>query len=172
MNGADFTNSTRAFSISGRSHPFAGHDHDGAVCSWFRAHGYDPVSKHGVASGGVLASADQREVVAAILVGAGVKLIFFTAPTAEADPLAIKSAGVDVSQLHQTWFSKSFQASPRSTRGPAAANEVRRKRKPYTATNVRAAVGNPTGMSVTLTGHSGGGSFFWGFIDGQAALPA
>ena len=26
-------------------------------------------------------------------------------------------------------------------------------------------------MSVTLTGHSGGGSFFWGFIDGQDALP-
>jgi hypothetical protein len=40
-------------------------------------------------------------VVAAILVGVGVKLIFFTAPTAEADPLSIKSVGVDVSQLHQ-----------------------------------------------------------------------
>jgi hypothetical protein len=36
---------------------------------------------------------------------------------------------------------------------------------------VRSAVGNPRGMSVTLTGHSGGGSFFWGFIDGQNALP-
>jgi hypothetical protein len=40
-------------------------------------------------------------VVAVILVGVGMKLIFFTAPTAEADPLSIKSAGVDVSQLHQ-----------------------------------------------------------------------
>jgi len=40
-------------------------------------------------------------VVAVILVGFGVKLIFFTAPTAEADPLFIKSVGVDVSQLHQ-----------------------------------------------------------------------
>ena len=40
-------------------------------------------------------------VVAVILVGVGVKLIFFTAPTAEADPLSIKSVGVDVSQLHQ-----------------------------------------------------------------------
>ena len=40
-------------------------------------------------------------VVAVILVGVGVKLIFFTAPTAEADPLFIKSVGVDVSQLHQ-----------------------------------------------------------------------
>jgi hypothetical protein len=40
-------------------------------------------------------------VVAVILVGVGVKLIFFTAPTAEADPLSLKSVGVDVSQLHQ-----------------------------------------------------------------------
>ncbi len=40
-------------------------------------------------------------VVAVILVGVGVKLIFFTAPTAEADPLSITSVGVDVSQLHQ-----------------------------------------------------------------------
>ncbi len=40
-------------------------------------------------------------VVAAILVGVGLKLIFFTAPTAEAVSLPIKSAGVDVSHLHQ-----------------------------------------------------------------------
>jgi hypothetical protein len=40
-------------------------------------------------------------VVAAVLVGAGVKLIFFTAPTAEADTLSIESVGVDVSQLHR-----------------------------------------------------------------------
>ena len=40
-------------------------------------------------------------VATAILVGFGVKLIFFTAPTAEADPLSIKSVRVDVSQLHQ-----------------------------------------------------------------------
>lgn len=30
---------------------------------------------------------------------------------------------------------------------------------------------NPAPMRVTLTGHSGGGSFAWGFIDGQPALP-
>ena len=55
-------------------------------------------------------------VVAAILVGAGVKLIFFTAPTAEADTLSIESVGVDVSQLHrnvtnlpvQTFYDMSF----------------------------------------------------------------
>ena len=29
----------------------------------------------------------------------------------------------------------------------------------------------PAPMRVTLTGHSGGGSFAWGFIDGQPALP-
>ena len=39
-------------------------------------------------------------VAAAILVGLGVKLFFFAAPTAEAVSLPIKSAGVDVSQLH------------------------------------------------------------------------
>jgi hypothetical protein len=37
---------------------------------------------------------------------------------------------------------------------------------------LRAAIGNPPKLSVTLTGHSGGGSFAWGFIDGQNALPA
>jgi hypothetical protein len=40
-------------------------------------------------------------VVAVILVGVGAKLIFFTAPAAEADPLSINSVGVDVSQLQQ-----------------------------------------------------------------------
>jgi hypothetical protein len=40
-------------------------------------------------------------VVAVILVVAGVKLAFITAPTAEADSLSIKSMGVDVFQLHQ-----------------------------------------------------------------------
>jgi hypothetical protein len=36
---------------------------------------------------------------------------------------------------------------------------------------IRAALGNPPHLAVTLTGHSGGGSFAWGFIDGQEALP-
>jgi hypothetical protein len=40
-------------------------------------------------------------VVAVILVGFGVKLIFFTPQTAEADSRSIKSMAVDVSQLHQ-----------------------------------------------------------------------
>jgi len=35
-----------------------------------------------------------------------------------------------------------------------------------------AAIGNPRDLSVTLTGHSGGGSFMFGFIEGQDALPA
>jgi hypothetical protein len=38
--------------------------------------------------------------VAVLLVGVGAKLIFF-APTAHADPLTIKSVGVDVFKLHQ-----------------------------------------------------------------------
>ena len=37
---------------------------------------------------------------------------------------------------------------------------------------LRAAIGNPPQLAVTLTGHSGGGSFAWGFLDGQDALPA
>ena len=36
---------------------------------------------------------------------------------------------------------------------------------------IRTAIGDPRDISVTLTGHSGGGSFAWGFIDGQDALP-
>jgi hypothetical protein len=40
-------------------------------------------------------------VATAILVGFGVKLIFFTAPPAEAVALSVGSVGVDVSQLQQ-----------------------------------------------------------------------
>ena len=37
---------------------------------------------------------------------------------------------------------------------------------------IRATLGDASNVVVTLTGHSGGGSFAWGFIDGQAKLPA
>ena len=36
---------------------------------------------------------------------------------------------------------------------------------------LRTAIGDPPKLSVTLTGHSGGGSFMFGYIDGQDALP-
>ena len=36
---------------------------------------------------------------------------------------------------------------------------------------VRRAIGNPFDVAVTLTGHSGGGSFMLGFIEGQTLLP-
>lgn len=36
---------------------------------------------------------------------------------------------------------------------------------------IRAALGAPATIEVTLTGHSGGGSFAFGFIDGQESLP-
>ena len=36
---------------------------------------------------------------------------------------------------------------------------------------VRDAIGNPPHLRVTLTGHSGGGSFMFGFIEGQDSLP-
>ncbi|MEO7521406.1 MAG: hypothetical protein ABIW79_06270 [Gemmatimonas sp.] len=37
---------------------------------------------------------------------------------------------------------------------------------------LRAAIGDVPQLHVTLTAHSGGGSFIWGFIEGQAALPS
>ena len=40
-------------------------------------------------------------IVAVILVGVGVKLTFFAAPTAEAGSLSIKSVSLDISQMHQ-----------------------------------------------------------------------
>jgi hypothetical protein len=40
------------------------------------------------------------------------------------------------------------------------------------ADEIRNAVGVGKDVDVTLTGHSGGGSFIFGFIEGQAALPA
>jgi hypothetical protein len=40
-------------------------------------------------------------IVAVILVGVGMKLTFFPAPTAEADSLSIKSVSLDISQMHQ-----------------------------------------------------------------------
>lgn len=55
-----------------------------------------------------------------------------------------------------------------------------RAAEPYERTNayivrmvdqLRTALDNPPHLSVTLTGHSGGGSFAWGFIDGQDSLP-
>ncbi|MEO5588021.1 MAG: hypothetical protein ABIS03_00440, partial [Gemmatimonadaceae bacterium] len=36
---------------------------------------------------------------------------------------------------------------------------------------LRRAIGNPADLSVSLTGHSGGGSFTFGFIDGQDSIP-
>jgi hypothetical protein len=40
-------------------------------------------------------------IVAVILVGVGVKLTFFAAPTAEAESLFVKSVSLDISQMHQ-----------------------------------------------------------------------
>jgi hypothetical protein len=42
-------------------------------------------------------------ILVTVLAGAiGLKLTFFTAPTAEADSLPIKGASVDISQTHQS----------------------------------------------------------------------
>lgn len=38
--------------------------------------------------------------------------------------------------------------------------------------SLRAAIGHPSQLVVTLTGHSGGGSFMFGFIEGQEVLPS
>ena len=37
---------------------------------------------------------------------------------------------------------------------------------------LRTVIGNPPHLAVTLTGHSGGGSFMFGFIEGQDSLPS
>jgi hypothetical protein len=38
--------------------------------------------------------------------------------------------------------------------------------------SLRQVVGNPKGMTVTLAAHSGGGSFVFGFIEGQPSIPS
>ena len=40
-------------------------------------------------------------IVAVILVGFGLKLLFFSAPIAEADLLGVRSMGMDISQMYQ-----------------------------------------------------------------------
>jgi hypothetical protein len=40
-------------------------------------------------------------IVAVILVGFGLKLLFFSAPSAEADLLGVRSVGMDISQMHR-----------------------------------------------------------------------
>lgn len=37
--------------------------------------------------------------------------------------------------------------------------------------SVVSAIGHPLKLTVTLTGHSGGGSFMFGFVEGQASIP-
>jgi hypothetical protein len=41
-------------------------------------------------------------LVAVLLGGIGVKLIFLTAPTAEADSLPVQAVSMDISQTHQS----------------------------------------------------------------------
>jgi hypothetical protein len=51
--------------------------------------------------GAVMRARHVIAIVAVVLVVVGVKLIFLTAPTAEAVSLSVKSVGVNVSQLHR-----------------------------------------------------------------------
>lgn len=55
----------------------------------------------------------------------------------------------------------------RSKRGTARANA----RIVELVDELRTAIGNPEHLNVTLTAHSGGGSFVFGFIDAQDSLP-
>ena len=55
----------------------------------------------------------------------------------------------------------------RSSRGYERAN----KRIVALVSEIRRIVGDTTRMNVTLTGHSGGGSFMFGFIEGQDSIP-
>jgi hypothetical protein len=56
----------------------------------------------------------------------------------------------------------------RQSRGYERAN----KRIVEIVDQVRTAIGNPSHLVVTLTGHSGGGSFMFGFIEGQDSIPS
>jgi hypothetical protein len=56
----------------------------------------------------------------------------------------------------------------RQSRGYERAN----KRIVEIVDQLRAAIGNPPHLVVTLTGHSGGGSFMFGFIEGQDSIPS
>jgi hypothetical protein len=40
-------------------------------------------------------------IVAVILVGFGLKLLFFSTPIAEADLRSVRNVGIDISQMHQ-----------------------------------------------------------------------
>jgi hypothetical protein len=56
-------------------------------------------------------------ILMAVLVGGiGVELIFFTAPTAEADSLSIKNVSVDVSHIHQNASSVPTPTTDRALR--------------------------------------------------------
>jgi hypothetical protein len=55
----------------------------------------------------------------------------------------------------------------RRTRGYDSANA----RIVVIVDSIVGAIGRPKGLSVTLTGHSGGGSLMFGFIEGQPAIP-
>jgi hypothetical protein len=46
--------------------------------------------------------------VAVVLVGFGVKLIFFSEPTAEAKLLSVKSVSMDISEIHRNTNTKNL----------------------------------------------------------------
>jgi hypothetical protein len=46
--------------------------------------------------------------VAVVLVGFGVKLIFFSEPTAEAKLLSVKSVSMDISEIHRNTNTKTL----------------------------------------------------------------
>ena len=80
---------------------------------------------------------------------------------------ALRSRGV--SQTIVAYLEADSKSWPvwRQTRGYANANpEIVR-----IVDSVVAAIGRPPKLSVTLTGHSGGGSFMFGFIEGGESIP-
>ena len=80
---------------------------------------------------------------------------------------ALRASGVPQAVVVYLEADKKSWPEWRRVRGYDAANA----RIVKIVAHLLTSIGNPKGVVVTLTGHSGGGSFIFGFIEGQDSLP-
>ena len=82
---------------------------------------------------------------------------------------ALRAASPDLSQAVVVYLEAEGRSWPqwRARQGYPRANA----RIVSIVDQLRAAIGNPASLAVTLTGHSGGGSFMFGFIEAHETLP-
>jgi len=82
---------------------------------------------------------------------------------------ALRARGLGLEQAIVVYLEAEGKSWPawRSKLGYARANA----RIAQIVNEIRTAIGEPEKISVTLTGHSGGGSFMFGFIEAQATIP-